>query len=150
MPAVSRGFRAQNDVDSASTLNFGQINTTGFLFGDDDSERHSVRKEHNSTTSPDVKSYLQMNATDDKFPILVRRDDHPGLVSHRRPPSGTGARLLTDVCSSPHHRLRWTSRCRSPQDPKLNPAVGPISAVTAPLSTVSPQTTSLFSRPALR
>ncbi|TVY49376.1 Pumilio domain-containing protein [Lachnellula occidentalis] len=28
-----------------------------------------------------VKTYLQMNATDDKFPILVRRDEYPGLLS---------------------------------------------------------------------
>ncbi|KAI9798458.1 MAG: hypothetical protein M1825_005338 [Sarcosagium campestre] len=61
----------------SSAAGLGQINTTGFLFGDDES--HS--KKENSTTSPDVKTYLQMNATDDKFPILVRRNDYPGLLS---------------------------------------------------------------------
>ncbi|TVY35633.1 Pumilio domain-containing protein [Lachnellula subtilissima] len=44
--------------------------TTRFLFGEED-----------GASSPDVKTYLQMNATDDKFPILVRRDDYPGLLS---------------------------------------------------------------------
>jgi hypothetical protein len=39
----------------------GAINTTAYLFGDEEGQQ----------TSPDVKSYLQM--TDDKFPILVRR-----------------------------------------------------------------------------
>ncbi len=37
-----------------------------------------------SATSPDVKNYLQRNATDDKFPILVRRDEYPGLVGTLR------------------------------------------------------------------
>ncbi|KAF2471287.1 ARM repeat-containing protein [Lindgomyces ingoldianus] len=51
--------------DLASVL--GHINTAAYLFGDED-------KQNNPTASPDVKSYLQMNTTDDKFPILVRRD----------------------------------------------------------------------------
>ena len=45
------------------------INTTGFLFGDDD-DKPSAHTE--SATSPDVNTYLQMNTTDDKFPILIR------------------------------------------------------------------------------
>ena len=64
--------------DYASMMGLNHINTTSFLFGEDD-EKTAAQKE--SATSPDVNSYLQMNATDDKFPILVRRDDFPGLVS---------------------------------------------------------------------
>lgn len=67
-----------NGAEYSSALGLGHINTTGFLFGDDD---ETAKKE--SATSPDVNSYLQMNATDDKFPILVRRDDYPGLVRFR-------------------------------------------------------------------
>lgn len=51
-------------------LSLDQTNTARFLFGEEE-----------GATSPDVKNYLQMNATDDKFPILVRRDEYPGLVS---------------------------------------------------------------------
>ncbi|KAI9759398.1 MAG: hypothetical protein M4579_002387 [Chaenotheca gracillima] len=81
MPATGLNFRTRANVpDLASVLGLGQINTTRFLFGDDDSEK-PLRKDQHSTTSPGVKSYLQMNATDDKFPILVRRDDFPGLLS---------------------------------------------------------------------
>ncbi|KAL8641693.1 MAG: hypothetical protein Q9228_001524 [Teloschistes exilis] len=65
-----------NYGDYAAAMGIGQINTTGFLFGDED---EAAKKE--SATSPDVKNYLQMNATDDKFPILVRRDEYPGLLS---------------------------------------------------------------------
>jgi hypothetical protein len=46
-------------------LSMDPSNTTRFLFGDDES----------GTTSSD-NEYLQMN--DDKFPILVRREDYPG------------------------------------------------------------------------
>lgn len=71
--------RASNDLpDLASVL--GHINTTGYLFGDD--EDKPAKKNHNNTASPNIKSYLQMNTTDDKFPILVRRDgDGPMQLS---------------------------------------------------------------------
>ncbi|OCK77345.1 ARM repeat-containing protein [Lepidopterella palustris CBS 459.81] len=71
MPVTSLDLRGRNDLpDLASVL--GHINTTGFLFGDDD--ERPMNKNQNPAASPDVKSYLQMNTTDDKFPILVRRD----------------------------------------------------------------------------
>ncbi|MCJ1287538.1 hypothetical protein MMC26_006890 [Xylographa opegraphella] len=79
MPVTSSVARTRDFVsDYASAIGMGPINTTGFLFGDDD-EKPSMQKE--STTSPDVKTYLQMNTTDDKFPILIRNNHHPGLLS---------------------------------------------------------------------
>ncbi|EHL03071.1 hypothetical protein M7I_1045 [Glarea lozoyensis 74030] len=51
-------------------LNQDPSNTTRFLFGEDD-----------GATSPDVNKYLQMNTTEDNFPVLVRRDEYPGLLS---------------------------------------------------------------------
>ena len=51
-------------------LSLDQNDTARFLFGEEE-----------GATSPDVKSYLQMNATEDKFPILVRREEYPGVVS---------------------------------------------------------------------
>lgn len=78
MPVTGTRKRySETHHDYSSVLGLGHINTTGFLFGDDD-EKTAAKKE--SATSPDVKSYLQMNATDDKFPILVRREEYPGLV----------------------------------------------------------------------
>lgn len=46
-------------------IGLDQANTTGFLFGDDDS-------------APEAKLYTQTNA-DDNFPTLVRRE--PNMVS---------------------------------------------------------------------
>jgi hypothetical protein len=71
------GLRSRNHEtvpEHSATMGLGHINTTSFLFGDDDDSK-------GSTTSPDVKNYLQMNATDDKFPILVRRNEFPGVVN---------------------------------------------------------------------
>lgn len=76
MPVTGSKSRIYGNYgDYAAAMGLGQINTTGFLFGDED---EAAKKE--AATSPDVKNYLQMNATDDKFPILVRRDEYPGLV----------------------------------------------------------------------
>lgn len=74
MPVTGTRFR--KDVPDYTSLS--HINTTGFQFLDDD-EKAAAKKE--AATSPDVKTYLQMNDTDDKFPILVRRDGFPGVVS---------------------------------------------------------------------
>lgn len=83
MPVTgSRARKGDKATDYASMMGLGHINTTGFLFGDDD-EKAAAKKE--AATSPDVKTYLQMNDTNDKFPILVRRDGYPGLVSGRPP-----------------------------------------------------------------
>ncbi|RDW83178.1 putative RNA-binding protein [Coleophoma crateriformis] len=60
--------KSRNGMHEMLTLD--QTNTARFLFGEDE-----------GATSPDVKNYLQMNATDDKFPILVRREEYPGLLS---------------------------------------------------------------------
>ncbi len=77
MPVTGlRSLNHETVPEHSATGTLGQINTTSFLFDDEDAKE--------STTSPDVKNYLQMNATDDKFPILVRRNDHPGVVSFLR------------------------------------------------------------------
>ena len=74
MPVTGlRSLNHETVPEHSATGGLGQINTTSFLFDDEDAKE--------ATTSPDVKNYLQMNATDDKFPILVRRNDNSGVVS---------------------------------------------------------------------
>ena len=53
----------------------GHINTTKFLFEDEDEAGQK-----DSTPSTDVKDYLHMNTTDDNFPILVRNNTQPNTV----------------------------------------------------------------------
>ncbi|KAE8449213.1 hypothetical protein EG329_008380 [Mollisiaceae sp. DMI_Dod_QoI] len=52
-------------------LSLDQTNTARFLFGE----------EEGGTTSPDVTNYLEMNTTDNNFPILVRNQDYPSQLS---------------------------------------------------------------------
>ena len=66
--------KRESAPDFASSMGLSHIDTTSILFGDDDDGQESV-------TSPDVKSYLQANTTEDKFPILVRSNHKPGTVS---------------------------------------------------------------------
>jgi hypothetical protein len=47
-----------------------QTNTARFLFGEEE-----------TSSASNSQNYLQMNTTDDQFPILVRRDEYPGVVS---------------------------------------------------------------------
>jgi hypothetical protein len=127
--------------DYSSVLGLGHINTTGFLFGDDD-EKAAAKKE--SATSPDVKSYLQMNATDDKFPILVRREDYPGLVSDVTYHSSSP---LTVTCSSLHLLLRWIWRFLNRQVRSHRAMIGPrLLPVTALRNTACPRISSTGSQ----
>ena len=80
------------DMSAAGGMGMSHISTTSFLFDDD--EKHTGQKE--SATSPDVKNYLQMNVTDDKFPILVRNTHKPGTVR-------------TFLILSDYLRLTWAS-----------------------------------------
>ena len=103
MPVTgSRARKDDRSTDYASMMGLGHINTTSFLFGEDDDK---TATEKASATSPDVNSYLQMNATDDKFPILVRRDEYPGLVS---PCPYNNSSALMDDRSFPRRQLHWT------------------------------------------
>ena len=79
MPVTSSMTRKRESVPEYSEAmgNF-HINTTGFLFGDDD-DKPSAHTE--SATSPDVNTYLQMNTTDDKFPILIRNNQRVSQVA---------------------------------------------------------------------
>ena len=86
MPVTSSMTRKRESVPEYSeAMGHFHINTTGFLFGDDD-DKPSAQTE--SATSPDVNTYLQMNTTDDKFPILIRNNQRVSEVaSHGRDPA---------------------------------------------------------------
>ena len=113
MPVTgSRTRKDDNNADYASMMGLGHINTTSFLFGEDD-EKAAAHKD--ATTSPDVNSYLQMNATNDKFPILVRRDEYPGLVSCTL---GKCQRTLMGHRSFRPPQLHWTWPSPSLRVPK--------------------------------
>ncbi|EME47358.1 hypothetical protein DOTSEDRAFT_69329 [Dothistroma septosporum NZE10] len=55
----------------------GPVNTTGFLF--DDNDRHPPQPKSNKTSPPDTKTYLQVQHTADGFPKLIRREENGDL-----------------------------------------------------------------------
>ncbi|KAK5172601.1 uncharacterized protein LTR77_002721 [Saxophila tyrrhenica] len=71
--------RKRNTTDFSS--GFGPLNTTSFLFDDDDQPASLANKSSHKTTPPDAKTYLQLHHTADGFPKLIRRDDNGDLVS---------------------------------------------------------------------
>ena len=68
--------KRESAPDFGLPAGLSHLDTTSILFGDDD-DGHK-----DAMTSPDVKSYLQANTTEDKFPILVRSNHKPGTVSN--------------------------------------------------------------------
>ncbi|KKY24830.1 putative mrna binding protein pumilio 2 [Diplodia seriata] len=110
VPVTGLDFRHRANAelpDLPSVL--GHIDTTHFLFGDDD------EKPRNPAASPDVKSYLQMNTKDGKFPILVR---HGGGDSMQLSASSAALDLASVSSHSPDPQSNgWptTSRHRHAQ-----------------------------------
>ncbi|KAF1944856.1 ARM repeat-containing protein [Clathrospora elynae] len=66
MPVTNMDYRGRAGLPDLSSV-LGHIDTTAFLFGEEDKERKAA-------ASLDHKAYLQMGNTKDDFPVLVRRD----------------------------------------------------------------------------
>ena len=108
MPVTSYD-RKRNAADLSSAL--GPLNTTSFLFDDDEKPSALPNKSSTKTTPPNTKTYLQVQQTADGFPKLIRRDDNGEQVS------GSSAALdlalaqpkseqqLTDRATASRHRI---------------------------------------------
>lgn len=63
-------------ADLSSML--GSVNTTGYLFGNEDVPTQAARQTQaqvqSKTASPESNTFLQLHTNNDKFPILVRRE----------------------------------------------------------------------------
>ena len=66
MPVTSLDMRGRADMPDLATV-LGHINTTEYLFGDE-TENPTKRNRYS-------QPYLRMDTTEDKFPILVRREE---------------------------------------------------------------------------
>ncbi|GIZ36981.1 hypothetical protein CKM354_000044500 [Cercospora kikuchii] len=73
MPITAYDRSKRNTTD----LVFGPVNTTGFLFHDDD--KLTSLPKSNQTSPPDGKTYLQVQHTADGFPKLIRREENGDL-----------------------------------------------------------------------
>ena len=66
MPVTSLDMRGRADMPDLATV-LGHVNTTDFLFGDE-TDKPARRNRYS-------QPYLRMDTTEDKFPILVRREE---------------------------------------------------------------------------
>ena len=135
MPVTSHG-RKRNTTDISSA--YGPINTTSFLFDED--EKPSTFQARSSTkTSPDTKTYLQVQHTADGFPKLIRRADHSevftgsaaldlALQSHK--PNGE---QLTDRSTATRHRISLPHSALS-----SGGNIAPLNSILANASDVKP------------
>ena len=73
MPVTSYD-RKRNAADLSTNL--GSLNTTSFLFDDDEKPISRSGRASNKTSPPDTKTYLQVFHTADGFPKLIRRDEN--------------------------------------------------------------------------
>jgi hypothetical protein len=76
MPANGMKSQQRSSVPTHSGL--GPLNTTSFLFDDNDDQRLSAGSQ-GGVTSPNATSFLQMTPVDDNFPTL-RSDRTSGIV----------------------------------------------------------------------
>jgi Pumilio-family RNA binding repeat len=80
MPATGMKSQQRSSVSNAPVSGgLGPLNTTSFLFDDNDDKRMSVGSQ-GGITSPQATSFLQMTPVDDNFPTL-RSDVTSGIVS---------------------------------------------------------------------
>jgi hypothetical protein len=77
MPASAMKSQQRSSVPTHSGL--GPLNTTSFLFDDNDDNGISASSQ-GGVTSPNATSFLQMTPNDDNFPTL-RSDRTSGIVS---------------------------------------------------------------------
>ncbi len=128
MPNVSFGSRDSNDSDNNASPGLGD-STARFLFGDE--EAGSARKAPKKS-EVEVNSYLQMNATEDKFPILVRRDAGVVCPYILLPLFGTCDTKI--VFSSRPRLLLSTLLYRSQTHNRLaQPGIGPLRRACQPI-----------------
>lgn len=79
MPATGMKSQQRSSVPTHSGL--GPLNTTSFLFDDNDDQRTSASSSQGVLISPNATSFLQMTPNDDNFPTL-RSDRTSGIVSY--------------------------------------------------------------------
>ena len=74
MPVTAFDLRNQSGYSKSNSLH-DPVNTSSFLFDDENDLNHvPVKVVQQAATSPDSKTFLQLHETDDKFPILLRRE----------------------------------------------------------------------------
>jgi len=126
MPITSYDRSKRNTAD----MSLGLVNTTGYLFGDEDTKTVKYPQAHTTASPPDTKTYLKVQHTADGFPKLIRSEqttDNP-LAS---------ASTALDLASSAHpdqHLATRASRNRISLPPTTlngNITLAPLDSILA-------------------
>lgn len=96
--SFSNSVSEQTPTQSRSRFGLGQINPAEFLFDDTADKSHGKKTQ---TTSPDVKSYLQMMDTNDKFPILTQTGKVRHVCSGRNPSTNSCSQSVNSGAHTP-------------------------------------------------
>jgi hypothetical protein len=83
MPTTSLASQMRSNPSAFSNaVGMNSLNASRYIFGE---EHDDDTKEEDRFPTPDIKPYLQLTDPDDRFPTLIRQDDHSGLVSNKPP-----------------------------------------------------------------
>jgi hypothetical protein len=117
----------------------GPVNTTGYLFGEEQDQYQPTRIQ-TQATSPEAKAYLQLDANDDKFPILVRRDGEnmqlPAPSAAMAQQIGSDNQLLTDHSTTTRHNRQAPSLNTMRHTGYGEPPLSPLHGLMTELNTV--------------
>jgi len=103
MPVTTLDLRNQSNY--AGLL--GALDTSSYLLNDNDNEdRNPVRPVQKVTVSPDSNTFLQLHQTNDRFPILLRRETDSAMQSNAptNEMSSPETQSVTDRATAALHR----------------------------------------------
>ncbi|GAB7340687.1 hypothetical protein MBLNU457_7076t2 [Dothideomycetes sp. NU457] len=103
MPVTSLDLRNQSNY--AGLL--GALDTTSYLLNDNEYEnRNPARPVQKVTVSPDSNTFLQLHQTNDRFPILLRRETDSAMQSNAptNELSSPETQSVTDRATAARHR----------------------------------------------
>jgi len=106
MPVTSMDLRNQSNLANYSGL-LGALDTSSYLLNDNDEEnRKPVRPVQKVTVSPDSSTFLQLHQTNDRFPILLRRETDSAMQSNAptNEISSSDTQVVTDRATATRHR----------------------------------------------
>lgn len=86
---------------------FGALDTSSYLLNDNgDENRNPVRPVQKVTVSPESNTFLQLHQTNDRFPILVRRETDSAMQTNTptNEMSSPEAQSVTDRATAARHR----------------------------------------------
>lgn len=117
MPTTSLASQMRSNTSAfGNSVGMNSLNASKYIFGE---EQDADAKEEDRFPTPDIKTYLQLTDPDDRFPTLIRQDEHSGLVSKKNkenPPFPNRERIANTLFSflpTPQHSILQTPKLQA-------------------------------------